>query len=423
MAKTFEKVFIYFIALTHVYFVFRYPLKYGSATSSGSYSSTPLVLQVGKYVAVLLLEGVLVTYYLLRPVKVKLNSNQKVFIALVGALTIYTTAAALLNIGQGVNKISTSIELSFFLPIFIFFAVFCRHNIKKYSNVIILSYLYHLVYSTIQIVLYATIGRLPNIAYAGGLARFGGGWDAPNAFGMFVLLPLFVAWSLRSGRQHSTTWRVLHTVTLLTAPVLVFLTLSLTSFAVLFGGAGLYLVLSRRWKALLALFSSVIAGVVFVILTPLYDLVLFFIEAKSASIEAHQESLKLGKYVGDHNVFELLGGGVGSHLFSESTYVYALSNFGVFGLGLLLAIIGISLVLGILKVNKARKHSRWRSDLFAAYVAYVGAFAVGAINLPFFSIFPTNVYFWFAVVMIWFLPTVRSPSAHRDRSVSIASPG
>jgi hypothetical protein len=103
--------------------------------------------------------------------------------------------------------------------------------------------------------------------------------------------------------------------------------------------------------------------------------------------------------------------------------VYALSNFGVFGLGLLLAIIGISLVLGILKVNKARKHSRWRSDLFAAYVAYVGAFAVGAINLPFFSIFPTNVYFWFAVVMIWFLPTVRSPSAHRDRSVSIASPG
>lgn len=395
-----EKVFIWFIFITHVYFIYRYPFKYGSASTSGTYSSTPFIFKVGKYLIVLLMEFYVLVQYTLSTCKVSLSRGQKIIIFFVVLFASYLSFSSVLNIGSGVGNISFAVETTFFIPLVLFFALFLNKKEYFYTEIIFYSFAYHLFYSLVQVILYVMVGRLPNIGYPGGFARFGGGWDTPNAFGMFIILPFVLGLAL-----HRHQRRALLKVIILTTPILILLTISLTATAVFIGAFGLFLLLSRRWSQLFVGVFFLVGGVAAAIATPgIYELIVAVMEAKSESIAAHQESLDLGKYLGGHNIFELLGGGVGDQVFSESTYVYVLSNFGVFGFLVLSLIIGLSVINGIFKINTARRYSPRRADLFAAYVTYVIAFAIGAINLPFFSIFPVNVYFWFSVVMIWFMP-------------------
>jgi O-antigen ligase len=251
----------------------------------------------------------------------------------------------------------------------------------------------------VQVLWYFVWDRLPALAYAGGLVRFGGGLDDPNGFGVMTVLPILLVITMwREFRR----WQ--HAAGLLAAlAVMAFLTLSFSTAAALMAGLLALAPIMRRPRILLGVLGGVLLAAALA-LTSGY--VRGVIDAKSRSawgrLDLHGKNGRpgLADHLGDLDVVSLLFGAPRTRVVTEIGYVEVFANFGLIGLALLTAALVVALRRGVFTAQAARATGDLRiARLYEGLSAYLVAFSVGSLGIPYFGVMPVNLVFWVVAVL------------------------
>src|SRR5258708_21422695 len=251
--------------------------------------------------------------------------------------------------------------------------------------------------TVLQIVLFVAVGRLPALGYEDSpFIRFGGLWDDPNGFAIFLsfLLPFI---------YFSSMGRVTKAVLLVINLAALAVTQSFTGIAAFLGSVVAVLAwllltsmpksLCNKLRSFVLLIGSgglVAAGALWYVLQMLgIDVIataIWYLEHKRGSVSEHNISLD-----------EFLRSGLSQWLgfdpgfVGESGYINLILNFGVintFAYALLLVAIFVrSLVL--LK----KYHAEPNSELFFGVSFFMAAFLLAMLNLPLDEVFPINLLF------------------------------
>lgn len=373
--KSFQNLIIFSFIIFNLYYGYRYLFRYNSSMTSPSYSDTPMAFQMAKYVIALAI--ILAIFFLLftNNVKIKLGATEGVILA--GTVFCFIKALQFHDV-------------DFFIRNFIF--LFCAYaitfvNDDKFENRLIRvnKYLfwYHVVYSAVQLAAYALVGRLPALGYQGGLVRFGGGWDDPNAFAVYLLLPVCYSLS-RFIFEKSKKKQAKYMLVFLISVMLELLTFSFTGYLLCVIAAVFMLVRYFRNIRLILVAATFLVvallGVVF-----LQDKIEHLFAAKGGSLAIHFEAMKL--HFPD-SVSDFFFGG-SQYVFYENNYNTMLTNYGViyFALSLCLKVYFIYTAYKVQKANRS-------NPLYFVGFLFICCMIIGQAALPFSLIFPINYIYW-----------------------------
>ncbi len=250
------------------------------------------------------------------------------------------------------------------------------------------------VFWLLTVWLYVARGRLPALSYPGNV-RFGGILDDPNGYGVLCVFLLAALWGrVRWPWLLALLVMILGTRSLSAAlSLLVFTLVALWPRAARFvtahvnrrHPAPLQLRIRRALFLRLAFYAAVlppVAGVAFYAWVRISAALGSWWSAKQGSLEAHASDVPRAlAQLGERNALELLFGGGG---FSENLYLYALLNFGVFGLTLLLLLAGLLVVSALTSCDPlAYRLGAWGVSVLAASFA-----------IPYLQVYPVNLLFW-----------------------------
>ena len=358
---------------------------------------------MGKYLIAFSLTILVFLIILLRRNTIRLRTNVKIFWYIISGTTFcYFILFAIYSIKYpGYYNLQELVKAIFFIPIILAIPIFYKgyDSIKLYLRYSFIFVLFHLIYSTIQLVAYIWFDRLPALAYRGVIARFGGGWDDPNGFGMFLILPILFFIAFVNGFKYKKSIYLLITILL----ALLAITFSLTAIAS-FLAALIFLALLTNSKKIFFSLALLFTTTTVAILTNehLQDLLAFLYKLKSKSIHTHLSAYQSPLFSEDMSIPTILVGDFSRGVFIESFYLHFFFNFGILGITPIIFIILITLFQGIKKMRYFKLQQNYLFyKLLAVFTSYIFAFSFGAMNLPYFSIFPVNVYFWIIVVLVW----------------------
>lgn len=168
------------LALYLFYYSYRYLLRYNSEVTSPTYSNTPAFISLLKYA----LLAVLLLILFSRVTSEKIAPSQ-------GPLTLCTGLLILQNLYALFMTKNTTCAAALFclLPLFLILLVPTPLDEKPFERVIVCFLNFTVAYEFLQILLYVAVGRLPALGYDTGYltdVRFGGAWDDPNGFSVFL---------------------------------------------------------------------------------------------------------------------------------------------------------------------------------------------------------------------------------------------
>lgn len=375
------------LCLALYYLGYRYPLQVNNALTSPTYSNTPLVLQLGKYV---IFFAVLAVALIVRTAQnnIALDRPALVKIILYGYPAAQTLVAFLFTgnpwlLQTGIFFLAVSLLISSRDSVW---------DIRRISTFLEWFVYFALAVELLQIVLFLGVGRLPALAYLNSYSvRFGSVWDDPNGFAFAIcLLGPFVL----SRGQRPITFRVLVITALL---VVLLLTQSLTGIGAFFlssiiGLAGLscFRLTRMRMLAVIGALTTVFALLTILLYSQLAQEV---ISLKAQSIAEHIGSLDI---IGDSDLLNFLGLSPSGRQ-GESGLINILVNFGVFFLFVYLAI-GIRTAWRLaVKIN--RHGNEAGGELYYGAFFFVIAFYLGLLNLPVDTIFPLNLLMVIAIII------------------------
>ena len=352
------------------YYIYRYVLQYNSDDTSPTYSNTPVLFQLAKYLILILLLAAFFVFVLLHFRKdarsdalfmaAGLLIIQNVYIFFVSGDSDAVTMCCCLFLSLLIGLSSEETELGAIDRIFSFFLHFS------------------ILYECVQIALYFLVGRLPALGYdTGNLTdvRFGGPWDAPNEFALLLafLLP-YAALKYKGWR------RALYVAVLI---VMLILSWSLTGIATILLIAvvvGLKELFLRSKNALHAL-TACVAGLCAL---GAFGLVLYFnssaihdfVASKMGSIQGHLDGWDLSGL----SVWNLLGLYPDME-FSEVGLIVLLRRGGVLQV-LLFYGLGIYCAARAGRFAKLHRGDAVRRRLYTAMQWYLVAFLIASFNLP-----------------------------------------
>ena len=352
------------------YYIYRYVLQYNSDDTSPTYSNTPVLFQLAKYLILILLLAAFFVFVLLHFRKdarsdalfmaAGLLIIQNVYIFFVSGDSDAVTMCCCLFLALLIGLSSEETELGAIDRIFSFFLHFS------------------ILYECVQIALYFLVGRLPALGYdTGNLTdvRFGGPWDAPNEFALLLafLLP-YAALKYQGWR------RALYVAVLI---VMLILSWSLTGIATILLIAvvvGLKELFLRSKNALHAL-TACVAGLCAL---GAFGLVLYFnssaihdfVASKMGSIQGHLDGWDLSGL----SVWNLLGLYPDME-FSEVGLIVLLRRGGVLQV-LLFYGLGIYCAARAGRFAKLHRGDAVRRRLYTAMQWYLVAFLIASFNLP-----------------------------------------
>jgi hypothetical protein len=360
-----------------LYEAYRYPFQISSTTTSPDYADTPLGLQMGKYV---LLGAIALVLLLLARLPPALPDK---LLALACGWLLYRSLAAVTATGE-----ATTFDVT--AP-FVFgglIAVFVPGRIGRLAYpAAALTVAVHAAMSVVQIVLWATTGRLPALSQPDdAIKRFGGLWDDPNAVGVFSALVLVY---LVAERRYE--WWLIGL-----ASFNVVVSLSYSAAAALVVGLWVVL-LSRRRAVAFALVPAIAAAAVAVFVLPFH-----LVPVAGDWLDTKQESARLrldeATLPGPDNW--LFGSNVPDH--SENSTAALVNASGLVGLGLVVAWLVVCV--------------RWTPpETRTWFVPVLAGFLVASQLVPYIGVFPLGTLF----------PLLVSQVARRpvpEREVSPAGP-
>jgi hypothetical protein len=377
-----------------LYLSYRYPLQINSSGTSPTYSDTPVMLQVGKFV----LACPLFAIAAVRCLHKTLILRQW----LVALGILFLAAYSLLKVlGDSDLKY---LELSFWM-LFPLALVWGGNAIKssaidRYFRLLLILALGS---TAIQVLLFIAFGRLPALAYEGTmLIRFGGFLDDPNGFGaiLFLLMGwayarfegwsrLFIVWGLVSCLVLTQSWTAL-------------------AFLLVIWVVWLFVAVWKQpWLAMLLMCACILLGILVMRNTSLSPAAFVdaMLHAKQGSIEGHVFSWE--PWVTTWSKWAMLGDT--KYNAYESWWASALVNFGMPWLivfVVLMAELLAALRRGLLIAGRESRPVYLGLLLFGCY------FVLGSLSLPFPTIFPINFLFFlfsFLVVFGRIRPEDRTP--------------
>lgn len=376
--KSFKNLILVTFLLFNLYYFYRYIYKYNSEGTSPTYSNTPFEWQVLKYFFALI--AILLLVYLL------LKNNIKVKFGVVEPLLSLIFIFILLkSFIQG--SYDFVLKYYFVIPVAytIYFVKF--NNIKdKFICINKFILMYHIIYSALQLLLFYFTGRLPALGYAGGLVRFGGGWDDPNAFSIYLVLPISYILNLLLQNKYRIKQKFKLYLLFIICILLDVLTFSFCGYACLFIALScIFFKYKKKVNVWIIAFLGIVSLIVLFLL--MYDTFISIFTAKFGSLSIHINELKL-EIGNNDSVFGFIFGN-DKYEFSENYYKIVLFNYGIIHF-----IIDILLKLSFVYISyKNIIRNKKNIVLYCAFI-FILIFTIGQLALPLAIIFPINYFYW-----------------------------
>jgi len=335
----------------------RYIFQFNSSGTSPTYSDTPTWFYLIKYSLLLCFVLYMYAYAKVLP---KFN-----FLTI--TLILFMIFFIIINILNIISYSEYSSDLKIIATfLLVFFSVYfiSKPKMMEFQNSLMKSFGYIaillILMNIIVIINFLLYGRLPALAYAGSLVRFGSFWDDPNGFGMFSSF-LFIFFLVQKK----------YFLSLLTL-INIALTVSFSSYAVL--AFGMILV---SFKIKRVMFFTIFGLILFSFLAyTFYDFLMTIYQLKSGSIEAH--------------AFEVIFGLVplinGSIMTSESWLITMTSSY--FPGSLLFIIVLVSFFFRFIYNRNIN-----------FYELYIILFSIGNLFIPYIYTFPNDIIFFIALAI------------------------
>lgn len=381
------RLWYFFIAITlliaFLYNSYRYPLQINAASTSPTYSQTPFILKVGKYLIFSSLYAVLIftRLYLLPRLKIG-NWRQVASFIFILFLSVFPIIVGVLN------KNIPTLETGFFFLVALVFHLFKPFPIPVSRIVKLLKWLtiIAIIYNFTQVFLFFAVDRLPALAYANSISvRFGGLLDDPNGFG--IMLALFIGFSYVyfKGLKRIIILGSLGLSLLLTQSLTALGAITFTVVLVMLG----YMLFTYRasktilWTGIFSLFFLT------VLVAALFEQILAFIQLflllKAGSIEAHAGTLDV---LIESNALHWLGL-QSMNGFSETGYINLIINLGVLYTVFFLAY-GLYAIYKYFLLFVASEGNKQVQSIALAGLLYLITVYLGMLNLPLEQVFPVN---------------------------------
>ncbi len=400
-----QNLLLGFILFSQLFYSYRYILQYSSSGTSPSYDDTPLEIQAVKYLIALLFLGLMVIAGLLQLRTGRLRRN-RLFLIFIACVIFCIPCIKALMVGDLFSEESSVFYLirgCFILPLIAWALLFYHQDsfIKKLLTWgIFYPFLFHVAYSIVQYVLFFSTGRLPALAYKGGVVRFGGGWDDPNGFGIFLLLPILLL--LTNIKLDTLVPYDRISKSLYTAVALILLVMTISYSALIGFIAGVACFMAMTFKKIWVIPVLGLVGISSLLYSPFRIWLLSNIEGKMGSMEAHLYELHALESFLSNDLTTLIIGELNYTHFSENFYQFLLFNFGLVGLFAMAFFLVITFLRGwwLFFHPQNAGHPDFRSFIAVATSFFTG-FSVASLGIPFFLNYPVNIYFWLFAGFIW----------------------
>lgn len=403
--------------VANVYYFHRYAFRYNSDETSPTYVDTPFVWQAAKYVLLFAAAAVAwmsVWWAVRTPGRRSLAVWRDFelrptggFAPLTAALVVYA-ALVTVTVSRSNDNFGDLVGVWFFLPVVLLVVVapLGRPSFVMYGWAGVGLIGYHVAFSAFQLLLFVFFDRLPALAYRNSLTRFGGGLDDPNGFGVMVVLPLLLGAAMWS--SFPKRWPVAIALSVLAG--LLFLTLSFSAAIGCIAGFVALAAVTRHGKLLGGIAVTL---VVFVAIGWVWSYTRSVIEDKMDSALTRFDFGGSGSQAGisdfftDIDIAHFVFGDPGTSYRSENSYLLLLTNFGLIGLGLVVASAIVAFRRGFIAARQARAvESVELARLYEGLLAFMVAFAVASLGVPYFEVFPVNMLFWIVAVLAAMGPNV-----------------
>ena len=348
------------------YFSYRYILQYNGSGTSPTYSDTPFVFQIFKYVVFTISLLIVVCQG-----KKKLRTKTPSTVVLITSITVISIFWGVVNnftqqIGFGIILLMPLVYLTNYKMI----------NLAVIDKIMISFWLFSLCYEIIQIYLFATQGRLPALAYLSPKitdVRFGSTWDDPNGFS--VILSFYLIYGI-------IKYRGLKKV--------VFMMINIFMIIISWSGTGIIanllmfiVIYFIRYKdkyfykkstKILAGFLLMAGTCVLVNIDYLSSFIIQLMIDKQSSVSAHADSYDLSVLTP-----LILIGIPDKGRMVEAGIMFLLLNGGVVMVMLFYTLLFLSIYKTIEKLSTAQKMDK---PLFYGILAYQISFSFAMFNLP-----------------------------------------
>lgn len=359
--------FLYFLFyIFNFYYFYRYMFQYNSETTSPTYSNTPTPIKILKYLISIVAILIIILYIV--------KKNKKIEIGLIELLLLSFCTIVIPKLFLDNSFISSFQFIIFILPAY---GVIFIDNIniiklkKAFKNVLI----YHIIYSFVQFYLFKTQGRLTALGYKNSLVRFGGGWDDPNGFALFLIIP--ICYLICNCLENKVKIK-----DLVILSICVFLEITTFSFAGYISFLICVILIIFRYNSNVKLWASlsffIIAG-----LLALYqykNLIQMFFEMKSRSASTHFDQMIVEV---NNSISFLFGSKI--YIKRESFYSLLLESYGVFSLIIFLFIEIYFIYISYFNL----RNNQYNIHFFVAYV-FIVIYSIVQLGIPYFSLFPMN---------------------------------
>lgn len=403
-----QKIFILLLVVADTYYFYRYLLRYGSNISPSDYQITPFELQAGKFFIIPLFFIILFLMSFYRDKIWKRLSELKIqpFWLVLVFFLLYTTSLLFLG-GWDIERTFTQNAKMLFVIPAVFLVPLIWINKEPYTLFKIflaITIAYHVLYELLMFFSFLVLGKLPALALSNILPRFGGGWDDPNTFSAYVVFFIIMAFlvNFKNKNLEILTLGFIH----LCGYMLLF-TYSLSGLVGLFT----ILVLLFLMKRLPAkkLIPLLLAFLIFILGHMYFGTLEDIYKAKAPSTRQHITSVvdrnKTGENVnvGGKVVYFLIGNQENRE-FNENFYIQIFNNFGLIGLFSFLAVIFTTIIRSIAGYLSLKSNSNTHKKLFfQVSFIYLIAFSFMNNGIPFFQIFPLNLFVWVMIGFVWTL--------------------
>ena len=382
--KTLQNLVLIIYLIFNIYYSYRYIFKYNSEGTSPTYSNTPWQFQIAKYIIAILFIFVILMYLLINRVTIKIGFVE-IFLAL-GAVFILAKSLLHFNFDFLIKN------YIFILPAYAIMFVKDENFKNRFIKLNKYILYYHILYSFIQILMYLIFDRLPALAYAGALVRFGGAWDDPNAFALYLILPIGYLICRILQDDLSKIGYVKHYALLIICLLLEILTFSFSGYLCL--ALAMIFIIVRYYKSNLLWINVFVAVLILSVAGLLiYDKIFNLIIEKSESLGEHLEQMLL-KVTADNFVLGLF---FGDSVYNTMESYYA-AIFSGYGILYFLLVICLEIYLFYISYTVYKKNHD-NILYFLAYV-FINIFNICQFALPYALIFPVNYIYWLLIFFV-----------------------